>query len=94
MRTLTRAGVLGLLVVILAALMLAVHAYQGGVCFADPELERAVREKLNRLEGPVRRTDLLRIARLNAAGRGITRLDGIEHAGAAGNRAPRSESRW
>ena len=45
----------------------------------DPGLEEAVREKLDRPRGPVYQTDLTTITELDASGRGITSLKGLEH---------------
>lgn len=45
----------------------------------DPGLEEAVREKLDRPRGPVYQADLTTITELDASGRGITSLKGLEH---------------
>ena len=45
----------------------------------DPGLEEAVREKLDRPRGPVYQTDLTTTTELDASGRGITSLKGLEH---------------
>ena len=47
--------------------------------FADAGLEEAVREALDRPEGPVRRRELRGIKVLEAGGLGIKNLEGIEH---------------
>ncbi len=60
-------------------LLWAVAAYQGGARFPDPQLEQVIREKVGRWEGPIERTELLQITHLNAAGRNIGRLDGLEN---------------
>jgi hypothetical protein len=51
-----------------------------GVPFADPRLEAAVRQALAFPDGPIPFETLAGLARLNAAGRGIRALSGIEHA--------------
>jgi hypothetical protein len=71
-------GILMALLAVLIALLLGVLRYQRGVAFKDPNLELAVRDKLRQPVGPLSRVDLLHVVRLDAAGRGITCLDGIE----------------
>jgi Leucine-rich repeat (LRR) protein len=48
------------------------------VKFADANLERAVREAVNKIEGPLDRSDLAGLKILNAWGMGIENLHGIE----------------
>jgi Leucine-rich repeat (LRR) protein len=48
------------------------------VNFADPNLEKAVREKINQPNAPITRLDVLAITELDASGREIRRLEGIE----------------
>jgi Leucine-rich repeat (LRR) protein len=50
------------------------------VVFEDPRLESAVREALGLTAGPISMDDLARLVRLDAAGRGIHALGGLEHA--------------
>ncbi len=49
------------------------------VNFPDPGLEAAVREALERPSGPIYYADVRRKAKLDASGRGIASLAGIEH---------------
>ena len=62
----------------LAALLFAASSWQR-VEFADAGLEAAVREKLGIPRRPIARTELLQVSRLNASGRKIARLEGIEN---------------
>ncbi len=62
----------------LAALLLAASSWQR-VEFADAGLEAAVRAKLGIPQRPISRTELLQISRLDASGRKIARLEGIEY---------------
>lgn len=48
------------------------------VKFSDPNLEKAVREKINQPKAPITRLDVLAITELDISGRGIKRLEGIE----------------
>lgn len=48
------------------------------VRFLDPNLEQVIREKINQPTKPIYRTHVLKITELDASGKGITRLDGIE----------------
>ncbi len=63
---------------VLGALLSAAAAVQK-VRFADPGLEEAVREKLGNPARPIARTELLQISRLDASGRRIADLRGIEY---------------
>ena len=65
-------------VVILSALLVATAVFQK-VEFADEGLAAAVREKLGNPRKSITRTDLLQLSRLDASGRNIARLDGIEN---------------
>ena len=49
------------------------------VKFGDPELEDAVQQALNRYDQPLFHYQLLTVAKLDASGRDITSLEGIEH---------------
>ncbi|MFC2099569.1 leucine-rich repeat domain-containing protein [Candidatus Bipolaricaulota bacterium] len=49
------------------------------VSFGDPKLEDEVRKAVHIRTGPVYGTDLLGLTELRAVGRGISRLDGLEH---------------
>ena len=56
----------------------------GGVCgdevnFPDPNLEAAIREAINKPEGPITDEDLAGLTELDASNRGISDLTGIEH---------------
>jgi Leucine-rich repeat (LRR) protein len=48
------------------------------VHFLDPNLEQAVRDKIEKPTGTIYRTHVLKITELDASGRGIERLDGIQ----------------
>ena len=49
------------------------------VTFPDPNLEAAIREALNKPEGPITEEDLATLTELDASGRGIIDLTGIEY---------------
>ena len=49
------------------------------VTFPDPNLEAAIREALNKPEGPITDEDLATLTELDAEGRGIIDLTGIEY---------------
>ncbi len=49
------------------------------VRFLDPNLEQIIREKIDQPTRPIYRTHVLKITELDASGKGITRLDGIEN---------------
>jgi len=49
------------------------------VKFDDPNLEDAVQQALNRYDQPIFQYQLLTVAKLDASGREITSLEGIEH---------------
>lgn len=63
---------------VLIGLLAAATAFQK-VEFADAGLEAAVRDKLGNRRAPIARTDLLHITHLDASGRDINRLEGIEN---------------
>lgn len=48
------------------------------VDFNDPALEAAIRERAERVEGPLRRTDLLKITQLDVTERGVTDISGVD----------------
>ena len=76
---LQKIGSLVISIAVLVALLLAVTAYQKIIDFADTNLEKAVREKLNNPIGPISRSDLLQITHLDASGKDIQSLEGIEN---------------
>ena len=47
--------------------------------FEDPNLEQVIREKINKPEGPLYLNDVIGITELNANGKGIISLEGIQH---------------
>jgi len=53
--------------------------YGDEVTFPDPNLEAAIREALNKPEGPITDEDLAGLTELDASSRGITDLSGIEN---------------
>jgi internalin A len=53
--------------------------YGDEVNFPDPNLEAAIREAINKPEGPITDEDLVGLTELNASNRGISDLTGIEH---------------
>jgi len=63
---------------VLTGLLAATAAFQK-VEFADAGLEAAIRDKIGNPRRPIARTDLLQISTLDASGRKIARLDGIEN---------------
>lgn len=64
--------------VLTALLLAAVSVADRQVVFTNSRLEAAVRDALEKPDGPIFKSDLLTISRLDASGRGITRLEGIE----------------
>lgn len=67
-----------LLLLLLLGLTWLVESMRSGIHFDDPRLDRAVREKLGKRYTPLYITDLLQITHLDASGRGIRTLGGIE----------------
>lgn len=63
---------------VLVGLLQVIIAVDREVEFTDSGLEAAVREALGEPDGPLFKTSLLTISRLDASNRGITRLEGIE----------------
>lgn len=70
--------VLAISVLSLLALLIVAKKVNTPVVFADPNLEQAIREKIEKPVEPIYRTDLMSVIELNAAGRDIRRLEGIE----------------
>ena len=50
-----------------------------GIQFEDPNLESAVREKINKLEGPIYKEDLVDISTLSLSNKNISSLIGLEN---------------
>lgn len=48
------------------------------ITFADPTLEAAIRERVERPNGPLLRTDVLKVTQLDVSGRSISELSGIQ----------------
>jgi hypothetical protein len=63
---------------LLGGLLFIANLVDPVVHFADPNLEKAIREKIHQPTAPLSRLDLLAITKLDASGRGIRRLEGIE----------------
>jgi len=70
---------LSLSILVLIILLISVNTYQKTVRFSDSGLEEAVRDKINKPHLPLLRTELLQITHLDASGRGIKNLEGIEN---------------
>ena len=69
-------------VLLLLVMMASLPGGCGGaeeVVFRDPDLEQAVRLEIGKLDGPIYADDLVRCVSLDASGRGIADLTGIEH---------------
>lgn len=64
--------------ILLGGLLLLANLVDPVVVFADPNLELAIREKLDQPSAPLTRLDVLAITELDASSRGIKRLEGIE----------------
>ncbi|PKN94566.1 MAG: hypothetical protein CVU44_05645 [Chloroflexi bacterium HGW-Chloroflexi-6] len=64
--------------ILLGGLLVAANLVDPVVHFTDPNLEAAIREKIDQPTAPLSRLDLLAITDLDASGRDIKRLDGIE----------------
>ena len=54
-------------------------AAEGEVVFSDPSLEAAVREAIDKAEGPISSSDLETLVSLSVPGRGIIDLTGLEY---------------
>ncbi|PZE20020.1 leucine-rich repeat domain-containing protein [Paenibacillus xerothermodurans] len=65
---------------LLGCLHAAAAASEGGVEFPDVNLEGAVREALQKPTGAITQEEIARLTELNASGRAIRDLTGIEHA--------------
>lgn len=65
-------------VIILFCLLILSNQVTSTVSFIDENLEQAVREKINNHSDPICQTDLKSILELDAAGRQIQNLEGIE----------------
>jgi hypothetical protein len=63
---------------LLGGLLVLANLVNPAVHFADPNLEKAIREKIDQPTAPLSRLDLLVITELDASGRGIKHLEGIE----------------
>jgi hypothetical protein len=70
--------VLACSILALLGLLIVAQKVNAPVVFADPHLEQAIREKIDKPVEPIYRTDLLSVIELNAAGRGIHQLEGID----------------
>ena len=68
----------GVLAVVLTALPMPGAAGQA-VIFPDKNLEATVRQAVGKPDGEIRESDLASLTRLDAAGKGITNLSGLEH---------------
>lgn len=66
-------------IAVLVVMLKGVATYQSAIEFADIGLETVVRENLEKPDGLISRSQLLQITHLDARGRGIVHLDGIEH---------------
>jgi hypothetical protein len=62
----------------LLVLLIVAQKVNAPVVFLDPNLEQAIREKVGKPVQPIYRTDLMSVIELDAAGRDIQRLEGIE----------------
>ncbi len=76
---LQRLASLALAMTILFSLLVAVTAYQGVLEFPDENLERVIREKLGNPAAPITKSGLLQITHLDASGRGIRSLEGMQN---------------
>lgn len=63
---------------LLGGLLVLANLVDPIVHFSDPNLEKAIREKIDQPTVPLTRLDLLAITELDAVGLGIKHLDGIE----------------
>jgi Leucine-rich repeat (LRR) protein len=63
---------------LLGGLLVLANLVNPAIHFADPNLEKAIREKIDQPTSPLTRLDLLAITELDASGRDIKRLEGIE----------------
>jgi Leucine-rich repeat (LRR) protein len=60
-------------------LLIATVAIDQPVTFSDTNLEAAIREELDKPLKPLYTNELNKVVQLDASGRGVTSLDGIEH---------------
>ena len=67
-------ALVGLIVLLFAAI-----GMDRQVAFSDPNLEAAIREVLNKPLKPLYTSELNKVVQLDASGRGINSLDGIQH---------------
>ena len=63
---------------VLSGLLILSSRVDSVVKFTDPNLEKAVREKINQPKSPITRLDVLAITELDVSGREVRRLEGIE----------------
>ncbi len=77
-QALRKIAVLVLSIAVLLGMLLVASYYQKEINIDDSNLEAAIRDKLDKPEGRISKLDVLSINELNAAGRDIYRLEGLE----------------